>query len=318
MRSRTGYFVYKYVVSDEIIYVGIASDIVRRVHDHRRCGGLDKKFAPYINKAEIYVHECTKESEMRALETLLIDFYKPILNETGKTDIPSSLSPAGSLLSWILYDEKEYVSPKEPHKYVGSDKKPYRPRYSANTIQETKINKAELLRAIEIIEAFPSLLVESNPLSIPGKVNMWDASEHLPQELCVGKSAQDINLAFAQTNLAAVGFRSKNESGIYSLCKGVLTIESEQGAIRTFIRVNTEHINEMLMDAEALLNRYDEILEYDEGSDEYPDSIKCENRLQYIPNPWEGKDTDLPEALSWENIKNFMQYPVESTDSRMP
>ena len=66
------------------------------------------------------------------------------------------------------------------------------------------------------------------------------------------------------------------------------------------------------MDAEALLTRYDEILEYDEGSDEYPDSIKCGNTLQYIPDPWEGENTDLPEALSWENIKNLFNIRLKA------
>ena len=112
MKPRKGYFVYKYVVSDEIIYIGIARDIVRRVREHARCQGLDSKFEPHVNKAEIYVHRCSTESEMRALETLLIDLHKPILNVSGKTNIPSSLSQTGDSVPWTLYNEEDYMEKK--------------------------------------------------------------------------------------------------------------------------------------------------------------------------------------------------------------
>lgn len=111
-KSRKGYFVYKYVVSGEIIYIGIAKDIVRRIREHTRCQGLDSKFEPYINKAKIYVHKCSTYSEMRALETILIDLHKPVLNELGKTDIPSSLSQASDYGPWTLYNEDDYIERK--------------------------------------------------------------------------------------------------------------------------------------------------------------------------------------------------------------
>ena len=316
MRSRTGYFVYKYVVSDEIIYVGIALDIVRRVHDHRRCSGLDKKFAPYINKAEIYVHECTKESEMRALETLLIDFYKPILNETGKTSIPSSLSPAGSLLSWDLYDETEYVERKVPRQSTNNTKKPYRPRYSKRTINEARALKRELLTAIEIVKAFPSMLEESpisyllSPIHGYRKMNLWSAYEHLPSSLCHGRTERDVNLAFAQVNLEPVLYRTKSESGVHQICYGTVTITSEQGCERTFIRIDTDRINEMLQDADRLITRYDEILQYDTAQDGDFDMDDCEEKYR-IPLDLYDVDTDLLEALRWKNIKHFVQKMVE-------
>lgn len=112
MKPRKGYFVYKYVVSDEIIYIGIAKDIVRRIREHARCQGLDSKFEPYINKAKIYVHKCSTYGEMRALETILIDLHKPVLNESGKTDIPSSLSQTGDYGPWTLYNEEDYIEKK--------------------------------------------------------------------------------------------------------------------------------------------------------------------------------------------------------------
>ena len=323
MKSRTGYFVYKYVVSDEIIYVGIALDIVRRIHDHRRCSGLDKKFAPYINKAEIYVHECAKESEMRALETLLIDFYKPVLNEAGKTDIPSSLSPAGNLLSWELYDEKEYIEQKLSRQSEGGAKKPYRPRYSKSRIREARALKRQLLKVIDIVKAFPSILEESavpDPLGsirvYGDRMTLWSAYEHLPLAVCRGKTEHDVNLAFVQANLDPILYRTKNASGVYQICYGIITLTSAQGCERAFIRIDTNKISEMLQDADRFIAYYDEILQYDTDQDGDLDTKDCEEDYRIHLEPWDG-DNDLLKELSWENIKDFVQCPVENVGNKV-
>lgn len=73
------HFVYKYVHNGVVIYVGLTDNIIRRVAEHASGQGLEAKFLPYLD-SEIYYHRCGNEVEMRALESLLINQYKPILN----------------------------------------------------------------------------------------------------------------------------------------------------------------------------------------------------------------------------------------------
>lgn len=74
------YFVYKYTYNEEVIYIGKTDDVARRVREHASGQGLEEKFVPYLDGAEIYFHECCNEVEMSALERLLINQYKPVLN----------------------------------------------------------------------------------------------------------------------------------------------------------------------------------------------------------------------------------------------
>lgn len=105
---KEGCFLYKYVVSDEIIYFGVSKDIITRVHQHGSGKGLDEKFVPYLSNAEIFVHECSTRDEMMALESLLIDTYKPILNEKKKTNARLSFPITEDKLSWKRYEENDY------------------------------------------------------------------------------------------------------------------------------------------------------------------------------------------------------------------
>lgn len=73
------HFVYKYVYNGAVIYVGLTDNIIRRVAEHASGQGLEAKFLPYLD-SEIYYHRCGNEVEMKALESLLINQYKPLLN----------------------------------------------------------------------------------------------------------------------------------------------------------------------------------------------------------------------------------------------
>lgn len=101
------YYVYKYVVgNNHVIYVGMTDDIDRRVMEHASGIGLEAKFTPYLDKTNIFYHECSNEVEMQALETLLINQYKPELNVV---DIQDGESTVDISMTWTLYDHKRFL-----------------------------------------------------------------------------------------------------------------------------------------------------------------------------------------------------------------
>ena len=73
--------VYKYVYENEIIYIGKSDNsIIDRISAHTK----EEKFAPYIDKADIYYSPCINSAHTKVVETCLINKYKPILNITDK------------------------------------------------------------------------------------------------------------------------------------------------------------------------------------------------------------------------------------------
>ena len=101
------YYVYKYVVNSEIIYIGLTDNLQRRIKEHASGVGLESKFLPYLDIADIYYHECGNETEMKALESLLINHYKPILNVV---DVEPGESTANINVTWEKYDENKMTS----------------------------------------------------------------------------------------------------------------------------------------------------------------------------------------------------------------
>ncbi|MBQ8625477.1 MAG: GIY-YIG nuclease family protein [Agathobacter sp.] len=100
------YFVYKYVYNNKIIYIGLTDDMKRRVYEHASGVGIESKFLPYLDNVEIYYHQCGNETEMRALESLLINHFKPVLNVV---DIHRGESTITIDIDWVLYDEKVFT-----------------------------------------------------------------------------------------------------------------------------------------------------------------------------------------------------------------
>lgn len=95
------YYVYKYVHQGDVIYIGKTDDVARRVNEHASGQGLEEKFLPYLEGVDIYFHECGNEVEMSALERLLINQYKPILNIV---DVQPGASTIVIDMDWVYYD----------------------------------------------------------------------------------------------------------------------------------------------------------------------------------------------------------------------
>lgn len=94
------YFVYKYLYDGDVIYVGKTDDLHRRVMEHASGQGLEEKFLPYLDKCDIYFHECGNEVEMSALERLLINQYKPRLNVV---DVQDGVNTVRIEVEWLYY-----------------------------------------------------------------------------------------------------------------------------------------------------------------------------------------------------------------------
>ena len=97
------YYVYKYVVNDEIIYIGLTNNIKRRVNEHASGEGIEAKFLPYLEDCIIYYHQCGNEVEMQSLEKILINIYKPILNIVDMQDGDSTID---IIIDWVEYKEE--------------------------------------------------------------------------------------------------------------------------------------------------------------------------------------------------------------------
>ena len=99
------YYIYKYVANEKIVYIGKTNDIVRRIKEHSSGVGLEAKFTQYSD-AEIWYHECGNETEMSALESLLINYYKPELNEI---DVEEGEPTVTFNIQWELYSEFSHI-----------------------------------------------------------------------------------------------------------------------------------------------------------------------------------------------------------------
>lgn len=97
------FYVYKYVYNDEIIYIGKTNNMKRRVYQHSK----EEKFKPYLS-SEIYYIELSNKAEIKALETLLINEYKPILNVQDKYQSNSGLLVLGDV-QWKQFNETNNI-----------------------------------------------------------------------------------------------------------------------------------------------------------------------------------------------------------------
>lgn len=101
---------YKYVVDDEVVYVGKTKNLSTRIREHNYCCGIDEKFAPYVGRASVYYAELPNSGTMSAVESILIAIHRPVLNVVQKPKEKDDLIPADYLppLNWQVY----YLAPK--------------------------------------------------------------------------------------------------------------------------------------------------------------------------------------------------------------
>ena len=99
-----GYYIYKYVYNDEIIYIGKTNVcLVNRIDCHAR----EEKFKGYLDDCQIFYFECKNSAETTIMECYLINKYKPILNVSMKysdnlnIDIPEP--------EWVCYKRNDFI-----------------------------------------------------------------------------------------------------------------------------------------------------------------------------------------------------------------
>ena len=96
--------VYKYECAGEVIYVGKTdSSFSDRIKKH----SFEKKFAPYLDASKIYVCEIADERECDFIETLLINQYRPMLNNSKKSFTSVCVSANVEWVEWEVYSQTE-------------------------------------------------------------------------------------------------------------------------------------------------------------------------------------------------------------------
>lgn len=111
-----GHYIYKYVLNNEIIYVGKNNtNLIERINQH----AAEERFAQYNGDIEIYYIEVTSGFTSEALETLLIQKYQPVMNteKKGEKLMIEFVEP-----EWKNYEEykKEYELQREHNSKLGN------------------------------------------------------------------------------------------------------------------------------------------------------------------------------------------------------
>lgn len=84
-----GFFIYRYLICDEVIYIGKTKrDLKKRIDEHK----LEKKFMPYLSNTKIEYYETATEVEMDIHEKYWINMYMPKLNVVDKKGAKFSFS----------------------------------------------------------------------------------------------------------------------------------------------------------------------------------------------------------------------------------
>lgn len=97
---------YKFIErnSGEIIYIGKTnSSFKQRINSHLRGSGVDQKFLNYKDKCDIYIALLPNSTETDILEKVLINKYKPILNNIDNHLGISNYIQIGDI-NWIPYE----------------------------------------------------------------------------------------------------------------------------------------------------------------------------------------------------------------------
>lgn len=129
------HFVYKYVLNEEIIYIGKTDDeLSKRLNCHGKKGdNIPEEYWDEINESDIYFARCDNSVMCDAVETALINKYKPKCNRAKTRGLQGAYSFIEPL--WFYYK-------------VATDKK------VSQSIKEAKAELARIERQIETREQF--------------------------------------------------------------------------------------------------------------------------------------------------------------------
>ena len=95
-------YLYKYVLGDQIIYVGIASVLKRRIQKHGKQGdNIPESFWEDIKKADVYYAEVDTTEIAQLYEADLVNKYNPKYNKNKRNIIGSFLPEP----QWKKYSE---------------------------------------------------------------------------------------------------------------------------------------------------------------------------------------------------------------------
>lgn len=98
------FYIYKYVLNNDIVYIGQTQDLHRRIQNHSKEIGLGDN-----NKIEIYYSQVPNKISMDIYEYLLIKKYKPKYNKQYNNDI-EVLCSLDKEPTWILYIEPKNLN----------------------------------------------------------------------------------------------------------------------------------------------------------------------------------------------------------------
>ena len=97
-----GNYIYKYVLNDEIIYIGKTKKLDSRIYQH----SIEEKFKPHLKESAIFYFECANSVEMDLIERAFINQYKPELNVVDKLEGFSGCITVKDL-EWHKYEKQE-------------------------------------------------------------------------------------------------------------------------------------------------------------------------------------------------------------------
>lgn len=113
-----GYYIYKYVQNNKIIYIGQTTDLERRIKEHTK-----DKLKDF--KGQIYYFECPNKTSMDSWEYMLINKYHPQYN-SALNNLKEKINIKEP--EWVLFLIKSYEE---------------KPEYKSNIIDITSFIKKE-------------------------------------------------------------------------------------------------------------------------------------------------------------------------------
>lgn len=98
-----GFYVYKYVYQDKVVYIGQTINLDNRIKAH-------SQEIRFYGLQEVYYFECNNKLELDVNESFGIDYYKPVLNQTNNQIYLNHLELVYKKPEWKRYD-KIYNNP---------------------------------------------------------------------------------------------------------------------------------------------------------------------------------------------------------------